>query len=152
MPVESTALHYYRSNWKDHPDTTRWLQRIQRGETSLCFPAGTQPWGDVHADVDSSVHPDVYADLHNPPFRARAFDTVYCDPPYSLCGYDKIHGWLPDVWEITNLRLVVKMPAIEYNLKDSRYELVHERNKTGSMHLPLYHIWDRQSSSLDGWS
>lgn len=150
--AEESGLRYYRSNDKDHPDTARWLRRIQRGSTTLCFPSGTQTWGDLKADVDPEVRPDLFADLFNPPFKSRSFDTVYCDPPYSFCAYDKVHGWLPEVWDITNLRLIVMMPAVEYNLPDSQYQLIHERNKTGTMHLPLYHIWDRQTGKISDWN
>lgn len=149
--AERPELQLFRSNWKDHPDTARWLNRIKKGESTLCFPAGQQTWGDVRADIDPSVRPDVLADLTDPPFDHRQFDTVYVDPPYSMCAYDKIHAWLPEVWKITNQRLVVQMPAVEYNLPDSSYQLIHERNKSGTMHLALYHVWDRDSSDLSAF-
>jgi 16S rRNA G966 N2-methylase RsmD len=144
-----SAYDTYQSNWKDEKDTSLWLRRMAVGDSTIAFPSGTETFGDVGADVDPAVSPDVFADLQNPPFQPRAFDTVYCDPPFSMCAYDKIHGWLPDVWEITNKRLIVSMPAVDYNLQDGSHELYYEHNGTGTMHMPLFHVWDRQSVRLN---
>ena len=142
--------HYdtYKAKWRDQPQTTRWLRRMARGDSSLAFPQGQQSFGDLGADVDRSVSPDLLADIERPPFKPRSFDTVYCDPPYSMCAYDKIHSWLPSVWEITDKRLIVTMPAIDYNLNDAEYELYYEHNGTATCHLPLFHVWDRKSRKL----
>ncbi|AFH22693.1 hypothetical protein OSG_eHP32_00195 [environmental Halophage eHP-32] len=69
-----------------------------------------------------------------------------------MTAYDKIHQWLPAVWKVTDKRLIVNMPAVEYNLPDSKYQLIHERNNSPTMQLALYHIWDRQTADLSGWS
>jgi len=151
VSAERSELSMYRSEWRDKSETTQWLQRVERGDRSLCFPSGMQTWGDVRADIDPSVNPDVVADLQNPPFAPRSFDTVYVDPPYAMCAYDKIHQWLPAIWKITDKRLIVNMPAVEYNLPDAEYQLIHERNNSPTMQLALYHVWDRQSDSLANW-
>lgn len=141
----------YEAKWRDEPDTARWLRRMTVGTSSAAFPQGMQSYGDIGIDVDESVNPDIIGDINNPPFQNRTIDTVYVDPPYSLCAYDKIHGWLPSMWEITNKRLIVNMPQVDYNLPDSKYRLFYEHNGTGTMHLPLFNVWDRNTAELSDY-
>ena len=147
----SQQYDMYQANWKDRPETNHWLRRMTVGETTLCFPQGEQTFGDLGADVTTEVNPDILADMTQPPFKPRSFDTVYCDPPYSMCAYDKIHGWLPEVWDLADKRLIVKMPAVDYNLKDSSYTLYFEHNGTATCHMPLFHVWDRQTTQLSSF-
>jgi hypothetical protein len=50
---------------------------------SLHVCSGHSPLGDVRADFDPTVNPDVVCDAANLPFDDESFSTVLCDPPYN---------------------------------------------------------------------
>jgi len=140
----------YRAEWADGEDIAHWLRTMETGRT-LNFPCGSMLWGDVRADADPQHDPDVVADIRDPPFDHREFDTVYCDPPYSLCRYDVVHEFMLSLWEIADQRLIVNMPNIRFEIPDATYSLyIEHRPPTPAM--TLYHVYDRPDSSLEDFA
>lgn len=129
----------YRAEWGDPVDVQRWLdQKLFRGET-LVFPSGQVGVGDVTADIDQSVNPDVMADLHNPLdyFEEQSFDTVYCDPPYSF--YSEPHEeWLRPLWRIPRESLILQTPRQRVELPRSEKEWHVAEPNPGS---PQTNVW-----------
>jgi len=136
----------YRAEWRDGEDLERWLSRMAAGRT-LCFPCRSMMWGDVRADIDPQHGPDVIADIRQPPFQRREFGTVYVDPPYSMCAYDEILQWLPEVWKCADTRLILNSPPVCAWLDGAQYRMFFER-RPGSPHMALYHVYDRPDSQL----
>jgi len=136
----------YRAEWRDGEDVERWLSRMATGRT-LCFPCGSMLWGDVRADIDAQHDPDVLADIRDPPFDYREFDTVYCDPPYSMCRYDSVYDFVLPLWDVADERLIVNMPNIRVHIKNADYSLYAEGQPPHPA-LTLYHVYDRPDSQL----
>ena len=97
----------FESEWIDHPDIKDLVRSKLRGEV-LNLPCGLSDIGDVRADIDPSVSPDVLADLKDPPFEKQSFDTVYCDPPYSMFAPGQRMSWARRLYSIARERLIVQ--------------------------------------------
>ena len=97
----------FESEWIDHPDLKNKVAELCTGEV-LTLPCGRSPIGDVRADVDGSLEPDVLADLRQPPFPPNSFDTVYCDPPYSMFDFGKSTAWVGELYRIARRRLIIQ--------------------------------------------
>ena len=68
-------LKTYRLNFSWDKDTEDWLRHQKKGSTlNIC--CGMSRVGDIRADLDKTVDPDIVCDVHYPPFRANSFDTV----------------------------------------------------------------------------
>jgi len=99
----------FESRWIDHTDLRDVVRRESVGRM-LNFPCGQSPLGDIRADADDKHNPDVVADLRNPPFKAGEFDTVYCDPPYSMFDFGESLEWVKDLYEIADKCLIIQGP------------------------------------------
>ena len=99
----------FESRWIDHTDLRDVIRRESVGEV-LNFPCGQSPLGDVRADIDGTHDPDVVADLRNPPFSEGQFDTVYCDPPYSMFDFGESLEWVKELYRIADQRLIIQGP------------------------------------------
>jgi len=144
----------YRAGWGDPVDVQRWLEReLFEGET-LVFPKGRSDIGDVSADVDESLEPDVIADLNNPieAFEEQSFDTVYCDPPYSF--YAEPHeSWLRPLWRVARERLILQTPRQRVKLPHSVKEWFVAEPNAGSpqTNVWLFQVFDRKESRLSDY-
>jgi len=144
----------YRAGWSDPTDVQRWVyDELCKGET-LIFPKGQAVVGDVTADVDGELEPDVIADLHNPldTFDEQSFDTVYCDPPYSFYS-DPHEDWLFPLWRVARERLVLQTPRQRVQIPRSEKEWYVAEPKPGSpqTNVWLFQVFDRVDSELSDY-
>lgn len=143
----------YRPGWADPVDVQRWIEtELCIGET-LSFPCGQSDIGDVDADIDSSLNPDVVADLKSPlqSFDEQSFDTVYCDPPYSF--YSEPHkDWLFPLFRIARERLILQTPRQRVQIPRSEKEWYIAEPKPGSpqTNVWLFQVFSRPDSKLRG--
>lgn len=100
----------YQPNWSWSKDFDLMISKWCIGRT-LNFPCGMSNIGDVRADLDKTVKPDVIADLYKSKeyFKKREFDTVLCDPPYSFYSKRK---WIAQLSDIAAKRLIFSTPTI----------------------------------------
>lgn len=141
---------FYKAEWRDGKDVDRWVRDMALGEL-VNWPCGESPVGDIRADIDPSVAPDVFADLRSPPFEERSIETLYADIPYSMAAYDDILQWLPDVWACVDRRLILNSTPVMVSLDGAQLQIYHE-HRPGTPHLPTFHVWTRQDGRLDEWS
>lgn len=144
----------YRAGWSDPTDVQRWINdELCKGET-LVFPSGKSTIGDVTADVDAELNPDVIADLKAPleTFEEQSFDTVYCDPPYSFYS-DPHEEWLRPLWKIARERLILQTPRQRITLPRSKKDWHVVEPKLGSpqTNVWLFQVFDRVESKLTEW-
>lgn len=142
-----SGTKFYKAEWRDGAPVDKWVRRMARGSL-LNFPCGESPVGDVRADRDPSVQPDVVADIHDPPFDRREFGTAYIDTPYSMTAYDEITVWLPEIWKCVDHRLIVNTKPVMVTLEDADLTVYHE-HRPGTPHLPTFLVYDRQTTRLD---
>jgi hypothetical protein len=76
----------YKERWHD-PKQVNALVKKHLKSKSLNFPCGMSKLGDIRADIDPTVKPDIITDMYNPNITER-FDSIYCDPPWNI-PYDK---------------------------------------------------------------
>jgi hypothetical protein len=144
----------YKPGWGDPVDVQRWvIEELAVGET-LVFPKGEAVIGDVTADIDKSLDPDVVADLKNPlsEFDEQSFDTVYCDPPYSF--YSDPHSeWLHPLWSIARERLILQTPRQRVQIPHSEKEwrIAEPRPGSPQTNVWLFQVFKRTNLSLDGY-
>lgn len=136
------------ADWTDSADLRQWLRDEVFVGRTLNFPCGNSPLGDVRADVDPAVEPDVVADLYEPPFEERSFDTVYCDPPYGFYGGDQFKFVNP-LWDIASKRLIFQSNPVRIHLKNSKKRwFVNEARKSGKSVL-LFQVFDQPNFTLN---
>jgi len=122
----------FETRWVDHTDLRDIIRRESIG-TLLNFPCGQSPLGDIRADIDKKHNPDVIADLKNPPFKDGQFDTVYCDPPYSMFDFGKSLEWVKELFRIANKRLIIQGPNKAVRVgSPSEQKLIALKPKPGS--------------------
>lgn len=144
----------YRPGWSDPVDVQRWINdELCVGET-LVFPSGRSTIGDVHADIDSELDPDVVADLREPleAFGEQEFDTVYCDPPYSF--YSEPHeDWLRPLWRVARERLILQTPRQRVQIPHSEKDWCVIEPEAGSpqTNVWLFQVFDRVDGTLEEW-
>jgi len=141
----------YRPGWSDPVDVQRWLEQELFSGRTLVFPSGRVTIGDITADIDDTLEPDVIADLHKPLeyFDEQSFDTVYCDPPYSF--YNVPHkDWLRPLWEIARERLILQTPRQRVDIPRSKKEWRIAEPNEGSpqTNVWLFQIFDRVDAQL----
>ena len=103
----------FKAEWFWGREVDLWLKKKLMGY-SLNFPCGMSQIGDVRADIDPSVKPDVIADIRNPEahFKVGQFDTLVCDPPFNYWAYDKAFQWFKDICKLATKRLIFRAPLI----------------------------------------
>jgi len=99
----------FESEWVDHADIRDLVREKAVGEV-LNLPCGQSPIGDMKADVEPSVNPDVVCDMKDPPFEPQSFDTVYCDPPYDVFTPGNRMSWFGDLYDLARDRLIIQGP------------------------------------------
>jgi len=142
----------YQVNWSWNKKTDKWLQKMCIGRT-LNFPCGMSKVGDVRADLDPSVKPDVIADLLNPikwPWKRLEFDTVVCDPPFSF--YSKFK-WIFRLRDLTKRRIILSTPAMDIRLgKQWKREIWATSQCTIHTILRLWQIFTLKNKMLDDFN
>lgn len=144
--------HVYQPEWADPADVQRWLRReLFVGET-LNSPCGESTVGDVRADIDDSLDPDVTADLNHPldTFEEQSFDTVYSDPPYEMFHSWDDEFWPQKLWVIARERLILQGPRRRVIIpKASKsWYVVEPTVWTPSWKVHLFQVFDRPDRPL----
>lgn len=138
----------YRADWNDATDTIRWLEReIFIGEV-LNFPCGKSPVGDVKADIDSDLNPDVVASLDEWPFQPNSFDTVYLDPPFSLWSQSR-GGFIMDAWRTARERLVCQTGLEKVTIPNVEPEFYVNRPRGPGFSLKVFQVFDDLDTRID---
>jgi len=141
---------FYQPNWADSQDTSRWLKReLFTGEV-LNFPCGKSTLGDVRADIDPSVNPDVIADIQDNPFDDGSFDTVYCDPPYSMHAFDKVQ-WAVDMWDLAQERLILQTTTESYRFRNATRD-VYFADKRHARCFQVFQVFERTNGDIASYS
>jgi len=77
--------------------------------STLNVCCGTDRTGDLRVDVDPKMSPEIVADVKHLPFRDQAFETVICDPPYSMFARFK---WTGELLRVAARRIIISTPSI----------------------------------------
>lgn len=85
----NVQIEIYKINWSWNKNTEKWLRHMCKNKTILNIPCGLSQLGNVRADIDKNMNPDVICDVHHLPFRDQCFDVIVCDPPFSLYNHFK---------------------------------------------------------------
>lgn len=119
------------------------LSKMKIGFTAnVC--CGTDRTGDVRVDIDRSFDPDVIGDLHSLPFPNDAFDTVICDPPFSM--FNKF-AWKDELARIAKKRVILSAPNINVRMKSCWVRQVWFTDG-GTPYLRLWHVFTRQDENI----
>jgi len=140
-------LLVYRPNWSWDLETEKWLKSLCIGYT-LNFPCGKSQVGDVRADIDPKVNPDIIADLFKPlaTFKPLQFDTVICDPPFKY--YNKV-GWIHDIAMLARRRIIFSTPPLNLHLKAALWKRTFFITaRYGSLFLRIWQVFDRKIKIL----
>ena len=102
--------------YKESYHDPEWLQEIVKKylkSKSLNLCCGQSRFGDVRADNDPNVKPDVECDIFDLPFERAEFDSIYCDPvweePRFWCGFK---GMKNKYMFLCNLRDLLKTNGV----------------------------------------
>ncbi len=124
----NTALQVFKINWTWGSKTELWTKHMLKNRTILNIPCGKSQVGNIRADIDPTIKPDLVCDIHALPFRPQSFDAVLCDPPFSL--YNK-WKWVNRLSHIAKRNLLLSIPAsIPYlkGFKKELYATIHKSN------------------------
>lgn len=137
----------YRVNWSWDRHTEKWLRTMCIGKT-LNFPCGKSYLGDVRADLDESVNPDVMADLLKPfdSFKRGEFDTVICDPPFEMFVKRK---WIPPISDLARKRLILSTPNYRIMLKKAIWEKQYYiTEQSSTFFIRHWQVFDRKVQQI----
>ena len=140
-------LEVYQPNWSWDDRTEDWLRAQCIGRT-LNFPCGKSQVGDVRADADPSLEPDVIADLYKPydKFERGEFDTVVCDPPFS---YYNRQRWIAPLSQLARKRFILSSP-MNISLKRGVWKKsLYVTIERGKFFIRVWFIFDRIMNPLD---
>ena len=99
----------YQVNWSWNKQTDVWLRTKVKGFTlNIC--CGKSKVGNVKADIDKSVKPDIVCDVKHLPFRLLCFDTIVCDPPFSMYNRFK---WMKHFNKYARKRVIMSSPLLK---------------------------------------
>lgn len=76
-------VQLYKKNWRDPKEVEDIISKYNHGLV-LNMPCGESQIGDIRADIDPKVNPDIICDMFKPPFPRSQFDMIYCDPPWDI--------------------------------------------------------------------
>lgn len=105
---------FYEVNWSWDKNIERFIKKLCIGRT-LNIPCGKSRIGDLRIDIDKSVNPDAIGDLEylNIKELKGKFETLLCDPPYSMYSKRK---WLYKLTDIPTKRIIFSTPLIAIKL------------------------------------
>lgn len=139
---------FYRPNWSWDYDIEKELRKLCIGKV-LNFPCGNSLIGDVRADIDPKVNPDVFADLMNPfkTFNKKQFDTVICDPPFP---YYRKSGWIHEIAKLAKQRVIFCAPnlAIHLRMREWSKEYFIAEKKAVYFFIKIFQIFTKKNESL----
>jgi len=85
------------------------------------------------------MNPDVICSVKKPPFRKGSFETVICDPPFSL--YNKFK-WVHNLALLCKKRVILSHPLFNINLKKGFRRQLYATD-IGGFFLRLWSIHDK---------
>jgi len=106
LPSKHRNSQHFRLVWAYPLKALPQIKKLHIGLV-LNIPCGISQFGDVRADIDSCVKPDIICDLHFLPFRKQAFDTVHSDPPYAMLN---TQSWLYKLFDLAD-RVIIDGPV-----------------------------------------
>lgn len=147
MARDWTGYKKFEPAWTDSACVRKVVREELVGNV-LVFPSGRSPLGDVTADVDVTVCPDVRADVTACPFKPRSFDTVYADPPYDL--YHNSHEWIEDLWAVAREKLILQTPNARILLSGAkkRYILIEPTPGSAQRWVITLQIFEPENETL----
>lgn len=140
-------MKYYKAIWSWNKETDKFLKEWLIGYT-LNFPCGASQIGDIRADKDKRVKPDIIADIRCPEahFKPLQFDTVLCDPPYSM--YNKFY-WINPIADLAKKRVIFSTPQIRLRLsKCWKLKEILLTEQKECFVLRLFEVFDRVDKVL----
>ena len=141
---------FYKPVWSWNTDTDSILRKWIKGHT-LNFPCGMSKLGNVRADKDERVNPDIKADLRAPEahFKPRQFDTLICDPPFKM--FNKFY-WILPLINLARQRVIFSTPQIHLHLpKPWKLTDIFLTTQPGCLTFRIFQVFDRDSASLDSF-
>lgn len=139
---------FYKPTWSWDYDIEMELRKYCIGKT-LNFPCGNSQLGDVRADIDKSVNPDIIADIMNPlkTFKKGEFDTVICDPPFP---YYRKTGWVHEISKIARKRIIFCTPNLAIHLKSRvwKKEYMLAEKKAVYFFVKIFQIFTKKNREL----
>jgi len=140
----------YQAKWHWSKEEEQLVKSLCIGYT-LNFPCGTSQIGDIRADKDKSVNPDVVADLRAPEFhfKKQQFDTVVCDPPFSFYALDKIPYWIYGIMDLAKKRVIFRAPLVNLQLPKKNWKRDYFITIVPSaLSLNMFHVYTFTNSRL----
>ena len=125
-----------------------WLLKYTKGRLTLHIPCGLSKVGDVRADIDSCVKPDIICDIHHPPFRPHTFDLVITDPPWSNFSKQK---WIHKLADLTKDEFLLNSPAMMYRLKNFTTKIILI-TRTNKMFIGIWTRYARKYKIISQYS
>lgn len=141
----------YKTEYSWNMQTEYWLKTKTIG-FALNFPCGKSNVGNVRCDIDRRVSPDIIASYTNPPFKARSFDTVICDPIFKDY-YRFPRVFINEMAKLARKRLIFSSPLVRISPKRKCFSnyvksMVITDEKT--LQLRLWQIFDKQELVVEG--
>jgi len=114
-------VHLFEEKWDFNSARDSWGRKHSRGGLNRNFLnqkkrgftlnicCGKDRTGNVRVDLDSNVQPDIIADVRYPPFKNDSFDTVICDPPFSMYSRFK---WLSKIFDLSRKLVIISTPPL----------------------------------------
>ena len=144
----NVKVDVYKINWSWNRNTERWLRNITKGKTILNICCGSSYIGNVRADINPELKPDVICDVKNPPFREGAFDVVLCDPPFSY--YNKFK-WVNNLSKIARNELILSSPFHVPWIKGFKKTL-YATIQRGNFFVRLWISYQKKNYSLEAYN
>lgn len=135
----------FKPEWFMGKNIEREVKKLCIGRT-LNFPCGKSRLGNVNADIDPSVRPDIIADLLDPgvTFNNFEFDTVFCDPPFPFYTSNKIGWkWIYKVASLAMRRVIFKTPKINIKLRRSLWKKSYYIVEDNRITFSFLQVFDR---------
>lgn len=149
MAIKTKGL--FIPEWYVGAAAERKIKQLLIGKT-LNFPCGISKFGDVRADIDLKVQPEVFANLKEPlkTFKPLEFDTVFCDPPFEFYTDNNIGWkWIYKVAAIAKKRIIFKTPKIRVKLPKrawkKHYVIIEDNN---GFSFQFIQIFDRTNKNI----
>jgi len=103
--------------WVFNLKLCEWFSSRAKGKTLHLCCGRTHFNFAVNVDVDRQSNADIIADMFHLPFRNNIFDTVICDPPYTLAIHRRTK-WIKEMWRVikkkTGSKILLKTDFIPY--------------------------------------
>ncbi len=133
------------NSW-NHPDAVeRWLGSMAIGRTlNVC--CGMSRVGEVRVDTDPNSERTEDGDMFNLRFEPKSFDTVICDPPFSI--YNRFR-WIMKLSDLARKRFTLSHPGVAVHLPKHWNRTLFALD-SGRLFLRYYWVFDAQNEILQG--